>query len=130
VCAQNPHLPAAAPADLLSREMTGEVKSRRLTPQKVLTGAKPRVFFSLHWVQGSVLPKEARNPPRVSHTIEFLPFRSVGCLLIGARYGSIACSGSILNATILNDLAGRKRPDLLTDLAGRNSKLSETGPAQ
>jgi hypothetical protein len=38
--------------------------------------------------------------------------------------------GVDLNTTTQNDLAGQKIPDLLTDLAGRNSKLSEAGRAQ
>src|ERR1039458_5558508 len=36
----------------------------------LLVGTKSRIF-SYRWVQGSPLPKDARNPRRVSRTIKF-----------------------------------------------------------
>jgi hypothetical protein len=48
---QNPHLPAATPAGLLSRKVTGEVIPRPPT-KEAPTGTKSRIFFSYHWVQG------------------------------------------------------------------------------
>jgi hypothetical protein len=56
---QNPHLPAAAPAGLLSRKITGEVfhaAASRTSERKVVLDISR---FSYHWVQGSPLPKEA-----------------------------------------------------------------------
>jgi hypothetical protein len=44
--AKNPHLPAAAPAGLLSRKVTGEVRfGSGISNLKVLTGAKPRILI-------------------------------------------------------------------------------------
>src|ERR1700678_454765 len=77
---KNPHLPAAAPAGLLSRKVTGEVSEAAAAVQSNTKGSIHSCLtssnrdevphaFSYHWVQGSPLPKEARNPSRVSHLI-------------------------------------------------------------
>jgi hypothetical protein len=67
---QNPHLPAAAPAGLLSRKITGEV-IRGVAPKDRESERLSSTFRDSHWMQGSPLPKEEGNPPRVSHTIKF-----------------------------------------------------------
>jgi hypothetical protein len=61
--ARNPHLPAAAPAGLLSRKVTGEVSEAAAAVQRKRTWEQNGVLailrFLFHWVQGSALPKEA-----------------------------------------------------------------------
>jgi len=100
-------------------------------PKRVLTGTKSRIFVLS--LGAGVTPAEGSVKPAEGFTFnQVLLFAGGGCRLLKClRYGSIACSGSIEKIPLPeNDFGGRKIPDLLTDLAGRNSKPSEAGPDQ
>ena len=113
-------------------------KGNRTRAQEI--GALPRTLernvvrgisrFSYHWVQGSPLPKEVRNPRWVPRLIKL----SLSHGLAGAC--SIACGMVRLRVRGYPKYhnrkfpGGREIPDLLTGLFGRNSKLSKLAPSK
>src|ERR1700678_3375210 len=78
--AKTPHLPAAAPAGLLSRKITGEVSEAaaafgsdpKKTYPQLLTGAKPRIFFFLSLGAG-LSPAEGSVKPIAGFTFNNVP---------------------------------------------------------
>jgi hypothetical protein len=108
---QNPHLPAAAPAGLLSRKITGEVISKAATPPELESEMASSTFCDFFSLGAGVTPAEGSVKPTAGFTFnQVLVSQARRCLLNGVRYGSIACSGFIQNTTTGSFLADERYP--------------------